>query len=208
MLGLGVGHARFLDPGRYKRPFSEMVRYLDALEELAPPDTTPARLLAGLGPKMVALAGERTLGTHPYLVPVEHTRRVREAIGPDRWVAPELSVVLEEDPQRARGQARADVELYLGLPNYTRTWLQQGFTEDDLAGGGSDRLIDALYAWGPLDRIAARLQEHRDAGANHVCLRVVTRGGVPDADDPLPLDAWRTLAALVWTRPPRRTARR
>ena len=195
LLGLGVSHAPLVDaeqPGRYRRPLEVMESYLDALDEHAPAGTRPARVLAALAPKMVSLAGRRTLGAHPYLVPVEHTRFVRETLGRGLVVAPELSVVLEPDLERARREARADLALYLTLPNYTSTWRRVGFADTDLAGGGSDRLVDALYALGSADRIATRVREHYEAGADHVCLRVVT-----NALERLPRVEWRELANAV-----------
>ena len=146
---------------------------------------------------MMALARDRTLGAHPYMVPaVEYIQLAREQLGESRLLAPELSVILELDTERARVRARADLELYLGLPNYTREWLRLGFTEADLAGGGSDRLVESLYVWGSPETIAERMRAHHDAGADHVCLRVVTgyRAAEPE---PLPIAAWRELAPAV-----------
>lgn len=197
LLGLGVSHAPLVDaeePGRYRRPLATMRAYLDALEAHAPSGSRPARVLAALGPRMVELARERTLGDHPYLVPVEHTRFVRQALGPDLIVAPELSVVLEPDLERARHEARKDIAFYFTLPNYTNTWKRFGFTDSDLADGGSERLIDALYALGSAEQVAARVREHHDAGADHVCLRVVTN----DLER-LPRAEWRELAGAVVT---------
>jgi probable F420-dependent oxidoreductase len=192
VLGLGISHAPIVDadePGRYRRPLGTMREYLDALDSAEPEGR---RILAALGPKMLELARERTLGAHPYLVPVEHTRIAREALGPDRLLAPELTVILESDPQAARELARADLVMYFALPNYTNAWRRLGYGDLDLADGGSDRLVDALYAWGTLERIAARLQEHRAAGADHVCLRVArsSREGFPRSE-------WRDLAAAL-----------
>jgi probable F420-dependent oxidoreductase len=198
LLGLGVGHARFVDlaePGRYQRPLAVMTDYLDSLDAHASADAPPLpRIIAALAPKMISLAGKRSLGVHPYMVPVEHTRQVRQWLPEGSLIAPELSVVLDDDPSRAYKRARADLDLYLGLPNYTRTWLRLGFTETDLERGGSDRLIDALYAFGPSERIAERIEQHRDAGADHVCLRVVT--GAPEGGiETIPMNYWRSLAA-------------
>ncbi|HZR92455.1 MAG TPA: TIGR03620 family F420-dependent LLM class oxidoreductase [Gaiellaceae bacterium] len=197
LLGLGIGHAPLVDarqPGRYRRPLATMRAYLDSLDGHAPAGTAPARVLAALGPKMVALAGERTLGVHPYLVPVEHTRGVRAALGRDRVVAVALSVVLEPDRERARRIARVDLQPYLGLPNYTNTWRRLGYGDADLARG-SDRLLDDLYAYGPPERVAERIADHRRAGADHVCLRVVT--GRPDDAEHLPRAEWRVLAEAL-----------
>jgi probable F420-dependent oxidoreductase len=141
---------------------------------------------------MLELARERTAGSHPYLVAPEHTAIVREALGPDRLVAPEQAVVLETDPGRAREIARAHLAGYLGLPNYANNWKRIGFTDDDLADGGSDRLVDALVAWGDEDAALERVQQHRDAGADHVCVQVL--GG--DLMSPS-TDEWRRLAPAL-----------
>jgi probable F420-dependent oxidoreductase len=141
-----------------------------------------------------ALAGERTLGVHPYMVPVAHTRLVREMLGDERLVAPELSVVLAPDVELGRREARQDLALYLTLPNYTNTWRRLAFSEADLLGGGSDRLVDALYAVGSVEQVAARVREHVEAGADHVCLRVVT-----NELERLPRAEWRALADAVFT---------
>jgi len=193
LLGLGISHAPIVDrdePGRYRRPLSTMRDYLDRLDEAT---SLRSRLLAALGPRMLQLARERTLGSHPYLVPVEHTAAAREALGPGQLLAPALSVVPDPDLPRARERARADLALYLTLPNYTNTWQRLGFGDDELAAGGSDRLIDALYALGSPERIAERARAHLAAGADHVCIRVVTG----DPGDALPRAAWRELAPAV-----------
>jgi probable F420-dependent oxidoreductase len=193
LLGLGISHAPLIDrdePGRYRRPLATMSAYLDALDAATP---LRSRLIAALGPKMLELARDRTLGSHPYLVPVEHTAAAREALGPDGLLAPALSAVLDSDRARARDRARADLSLYLTLPNYTNTWRRLGFGDDDLAGGGSDRLIEALFALGSPEEIASRMREHLAAGADHVCVRVVTG----ESGDPLPRAAWRQLAPAL-----------
>src|SRR4029077_2080448 len=123
-----------------------------------------------------------------------HTAAARAAIGPDRLVAPEQAVVLEADPTRARELARAHLAVYLGLPNYTNNWMRIGFTEDDLLDGGSDRLVDALVAWGDDATILARLRDHHAAGADHVCVQVLTDDAITH-----PLDEWRRLASIVNT---------
>jgi probable F420-dependent oxidoreductase len=193
LLGLGISHAPIVDagaPGRYRRPLATMRAYLDDLEAAAPRPLP--RLLAALGPRMLELARERTLGAHPYLVPVEHTASAREALGPDRLLAPSVSAVLAADVETARGAAREDLAGYFRLPNYTDAWRRLGFGDEDFADGGSGRLVDALYALGPAERIAERVHEHLDAGADHVCVRAVN----PDRER-LPRDAWRTLAAAL-----------
>lgn len=189
LLGLGVSHAKLAE--QYRRPYSALVGYLDALDAAGVP--AGRRVLAALGPKTLQLSGERAAGAIPYLVTPEHTAQAREILGEDALLAPELKVVPETDPARARALAREALAMYLALPNYTNTFLRLGFTEDDLAEGGSDRLIDALYAWGDDDRIRARIDAFHEAGADHVALQVVD-GNPRDA---LPRDTWRRLAALL-----------
>jgi probable F420-dependent oxidoreductase len=172
-----------------------MTGYLDRLDHAEVPLTRENRVLAALGPKMLELARTRTAGTHPYLVTPELTARARAAVGLDGLdglVAREQGVVLETDPIRARATARLHLDLYLGLPNYSNAWKRQGFTDDDLANGGSDRLVDSLVVWGDEATIATRIKAHRDAGADHVCIQVLT-------DDPpaLPTEQWRALAPAL-----------
>ncbi|PAZ10812.1 LLM class F420-dependent oxidoreductase [Streptomyces sp. SA15] len=188
-LGLGVSHAKLAD--QYRRPYSALVAYLDGLDAAGVPANR--RLLAALGPKSLKLARDRAAGSIPYLVTAEHTAQAREALGEAPLLAPELGVVLETDPDSARTLARDFLAMYLTLPNYTNNFLRHGFTEDDLKDGGSDRLIDALFAWGDEASIRARIETFRDAGADHVALQVVD--GEPR--DALPRQAWRTLASLL-----------
>ena len=197
LCGIGISHRPFIDhvnePGTYTKPIETMATYLDGLDAAATPLAVNDRVIAALGPKMLELARTRTAGTHPYLVTPELTAKAREGIGADGLVASEQGVVLETDPTTAREIARMHLATYLGLPNYSNNWKRQGFTDDDIANGGSDRLVDALVVWGDEAAIAARVQQHRDAGADHVCIQVLT-------SDPraLPVDEWRTLApALV-----------
>ncbi|MEU9337456.1 TIGR03620 family F420-dependent LLM class oxidoreductase [Streptomyces sp. NPDC048290] len=190
LLGLGVGHAQM--EKRYHRPYSALVDYLDALDT----DGFPAgrRLLAALGPRTLRLAGQRAAGAIPYLVTPEHTAYARDILGPGPLLAPEVGVVLSADPAEARALARARLDMYLSLPNYTGNFLRHGFTEDDLTDGGSDRLVDALFAWGDESRVRARLDAFHQAGADHLALQVI------DADEQgtgLPRRAWRDLAALL-----------
>jgi len=201
LLGLGVSHARLvqgLRGHRYQRPLTTMRRYLDAMDEAAEayravtPTERPARVLAALGQKMLALAAERADGAHPYLVTPEHTAKARAQLGPDRWLLPEQAVVLEADPEQARAVARRHLSRYLDLPNYTNNLRRLGFTDDDLAGRGSDRLVDAIVAWGDVEAIKRRVMEHLDAGANHVAIQVF------DADPHgLPVRQWRALAPAL-----------
>jgi probable F420-dependent oxidoreductase len=195
LLGLGISHRPLVDrvsTKRYDKPFSAMVAYLDELDAAPEPPPIEERVLAALGPKMLEVSGARAAGTHPYLTTPEHTRIAREAVGPDKHVAPEQGVVLESDPDKARALARGFLKLYLPLPNYFKTWERLGFTEEDRRDGGSDRLVDALIAWGDEDAIASRVREHLDAGADHVCLQVI------HDEDGLPVQQWRRLAdALI-----------
>jgi probable F420-dependent oxidoreductase len=202
LLGIGVGHAKFLSPEaqeQSRRPLEVISRYIDELERHAPAATAPARVVAALAPRMVQLARERTLGVHPYMVPVSHTAQVRAALGDGPLVLTEQSVVIGTDLDGLRASARLDLALYLTLPNYVRTWGRLGYGADDLAGGGSDRLVDALYALGTVEQIGERVREHIAAGADHICLRVVTNAPMTGAGETLPRAAWRELSALVGT---------
>ena len=197
LVGIGVSHAplidRTIEAGAYQQPLAQTRAFLDALDAAPIPLAAENRALAALGPKMLALAAARTAGVHPYLVTPEHTIVARQAVGPDALVATEQGVVLDSDPQRARSTARANLVRYFALPNYTNNWKRLGFTDDDIADGGSDRLIDALVVWGDVATITKRIQEHRGAGASHVCVQVLT-----DEPRSLPLEQWRSLApALV-----------
>ncbi|MFJ9146912.1 LLM class F420-dependent oxidoreductase [Streptomyces sp. NPDC102270] len=189
VLGLGVSHAKIAD--RYRRPYSALVAYLDALDEAGVP--AEGRVLAALGPKTIELARDRSAGSIPYLITADQTARSRELLGEKPLLAPELKVVLETDPARARTVARDYLAIYLGLPNYTNNFLRNGFTEDDLRDGGSDRLVDAVFAWGTDEQIRARVDEFIDAGADHVALQIVDGG--PRYS--LPREAWRELASLL-----------
>lgn len=177
LLGVGAGHREATS--EYQRPFERLNTYLDALAGAATPVPAESTALAALGPRVLRLAGERTAGAHPYLVTPEHTRRAREVLGSGPLLAPEQKVVLETDPAKARDLARSSVAFYLGLSNYLANLRRLGFTDDDLAGHGSDALIDALVAWGDPESIAARVAEHHAAGADHVCVQVLAEGGFP-----------------------------
>jgi probable F420-dependent oxidoreductase len=195
LLGLGVSHAFLVNrqqAGQYAQPLERMRAYLDTLDAAPNPVPVGERILAALGPRMLELARERSAGAHPYLGTVEHTRRAREVLGAGPLLAPEQAVVLETDPERARAIAREYLTIYLQAPNYTNNWLRLGFTPDDLTGGGSDRLVDALVAWGSLDTIRERVAQHFHAGADHVCLQVLTadRAAMPHGE-------WQTLASLT-----------
>jgi probable F420-dependent oxidoreductase len=188
LLGLGVSHGPRV--AGYSRPYSTMVGYLDELDRAGM--RAGHRVLAALGPKMLELSRDRAAGAIPYLVTPEHTARARETLGEGPLLAPEFKVVLDTDPARARATARAYLARYLELPNYTRNFLGLGFTEDDVAGGGSDRLIDAVFAWGDEDTIRTRIDAFHAAGADHVALQLVEAGTTP-----APREGWRRLATLL-----------
>jgi probable F420-dependent oxidoreductase len=199
LLGLGVSHIPLVEQmrgHRYEKPVATMRAYLDAMDQAPysafPPATKAPRVLAALGPKMLELAGERADGAHPYNVNPEHTAEARRILGPQPYLCPEQAVVLETDAEKARAIGRAFLGLYLTLPNYTNTFLRLGFDEGDFKDGGSNKLIDAIIAWGDLNVIRDRIAEHHSAGADHVCIQVLTA-------DPkgLPLREWRELAVLT-----------
>jgi len=195
LVGIGVSHAPLIDmteAGRYRHPLATMRTYLDGLDAAPTPLAADHRVLAALGPKMLELARTRAAGTHPYLVTPELTAAARAGVGAGPFVGPEQAVVLEPDADTARAIARTHLAGYLSLPNYANNWKRQGFTEDDIAGGGSDRLVDALVAWGDEAAIAARVQQHRDAGADHVCIQVLT-----DDLAVCPRALWRRLAPVL-----------
>jgi probable F420-dependent oxidoreductase len=189
VLGLGASHAPIVE--NYARPYSHMAAYLDALDRAEPSVPRRRRILAALGPRMLRLAAERAAGAHPYFVPVEHTTRAREILGADALLAPEVSVLLEKDASTARQAARTWTAGYLSLANYANNLRSLGFGDDDLAAGGSDRLIDAVVTWGEPDRIASRIREHLTAGANHVCVQVLA------PLESFPLKAYRDLAPAL-----------
>ena len=199
VLGLGVSHQPMVEGLRgqtYGPPLTAMREYLERMDTAmyvaAEPTEPPRRVLAALGPKMLALAAERVDGAHPYNVPPEHTARAREILGPAKLLAPEQAVLLETDPVEARRIGRGHLAIYLDLPNYMNNLRRFGITDDDIADGGSDRLVDTLVAWGDVDAIRARVQAHLDAGADHVAVQVLT----PDRGT-LPLDEWRELAPVL-----------
>lgn len=198
VLGIGVSHQPMVEGAHkraYDKPYTTMVEYLDAMDKglffAAQPSTAPRRVLAALGPKMLKLAAERTDGAHPYFTPVEHTALARETMGGDALLAPEVAVVFETDASKAREVARRYMTTYLRLPNYTNNLKRMGFSDADI-DGPSDRLVDAIVGWGTTDRVVARVKEHLDAGADHVCVQVL-------ATEPgqLPMREWRELAAAT-----------
>jgi probable F420-dependent oxidoreductase len=169
LLGIGVGHPEHTQ--EYQKPYDALVSYLDDLDNALVPNSR--RVLAALGPKVLHLAAERSAGAHPYLTTPEHTGLARHLVGNTVLLAPEHKVVLTTDAAEARAIGRKSVDFYLGLSNYVNNWLRLGFTDEDVRKPGSDRLIDALVAYGTPDAIARRLNEHLDAGADHVAIQVL-----------------------------------
>jgi probable F420-dependent oxidoreductase len=192
LLGVGVSHVPMVNTLRghaYGKPVATMRAYLDAMRAapyLAPPPPAPPRtIIAALGPRMLALAAEHADGAHPYNVPPEHTAEARRILGPDKLLCPEQMVVLEANPSEARRIARAALERYMQLENYVNNWRRLGFGDSDLAGGGSDRFLDANVAWGGEAAIRARIQQHWDAGADHVCIQTISPDGSRRPDEKL-----------------------
>jgi len=183
LLGIGVSHTDLVEELRghtYAKPVPKMRAYLEAMAKaiyIAPqPAEKPPVLIAALGPRMLALAAECADGVHPYNVTPEHTARAREILGPGKLLCPEQMVLLETDTAVARAIGRNVLSVYLSRPNYANNFKRLGFGDDDLAGGGSDRLIDSIIAWGDEDAIRARIRAHWDAGADHVCIQAIPRG--------------------------------
>ena len=184
LLGMGVSHKPLVEGVRglaYGPPVATMRKYLDGMAS-APyqgirPAAAPPTVIAALGPKMLELAREKCAGAHPYFTSPDHTARAREILGPERWLCVEQKVILESDPTRARELARPVARIYTGLPNYRNNWLRMGLEESDFENGGTDRFIDTTFAWGSVDQIRARIQEHFDAGASHVCIQPVNPSG-------------------------------
>jgi probable F420-dependent oxidoreductase len=197
LLGLGVSHVPLVEEARghrYNKPIATMRAYLDVMDKavtIAPPlEEPPPTVLAALGPQMTALAAARTAGAFPYNVTPEHTARARAIIGPDRWLCVEQKVLLVTDPAKARAVARQTMAFYLPLTNYRHNWQRLGFSEEDLANGGSDRFLDAMVAWGDESAIRQRIQAHFAAGASHICIQALHPEGQPLPD-------FQALAALA-----------
>lgn len=190
LLGVGVSHSHIAGDA-YRQPVATMREYLNQLAEAGV--AANSLCLAALGPKMLELSRDRTAGAHPYLVTPEHTALARTTLGPGKLLAPEQGVVLETDPTRARAMARQALTHYLSYPNYANSWRRLGFSDDEITNA-SDRLVDALFAWGSVETIVKRVKAHLSAGADHVCLQVITGAGVNiGAARP----AWRELAAAL-----------
>lgn len=184
LLGLGVSHGPFVEGAlghAWEPPARKMRGYLEAMAALQyggpPPPERPRTVIGALGPAMLKVAAEACDGAHPYNVTPEHTARAREALGPGKLLCPEQMVLLERDPAAARAIARKALALSFVLPNYRNSYLRMGFAPEDLDNGGSDRVIDAIVAWGDEDAIRARVQAHWDAGADHVCIQPLRRDG-------------------------------
>ena len=199
LLGLGISHERAVTAAgiAYNKPLSKLAGYLDELDASPTPVPVDERILASLGPRSLRLSRDRSLGTHPYFMPVEHTRIAREAVGPGKIVATELMVVVEQDPRRARAIARQTTGRYLSAPNYTNNLRRLGFSESDLADAGSDRLVDAIVAHGDASAIMNRVREHQAAGADHVCIQVLTEA---PQDLEAAMRGWRQLAPQLVSR--------
>jgi probable F420-dependent oxidoreductase len=188
LVGIGIGHPEATSD--YTRPLSAMRAFLDGLDAADPPLPREARVLAALRPRMLELARERARGAHPYFVPVEHTRAARAILGDGPLLAPEMACVVDPDYERGQARARKYAAVYLGLSNYTSNLLALGFTEQDTANGGSDRLIDAVIPHGSAEEIAPMARAYLEAGADHVCLQPVDVEGMPR-------DEWQALAAAL-----------
>lgn len=197
VLGIGVSHEPMVAgvmQREYGPPVATMRTYLDAMDAAlyfgTQPATAPSRVLAALGPRMLALAAEHADGALSYNVTPAHTAHAREVLGAGKLLAVEQKVVVTDDATRARDTARRTLAIYMNLPNYVNNWRRLGFTDDDFADGGSERFLDAMVVWGDEAAIAKRVHEHRDAGADHVCIQVLN----PDEMRAPPVDAWRRLA--------------
>jgi probable F420-dependent oxidoreductase len=188
MLGIGIGHPEATSD--YRRPLTAMRAFLDGLDAAPTPPPVDDRCLAALRRGMRELAGERTAGVHSYFVPVEHTRIAREGLGPGKLLAVEVACVVDTHPARARVVARDYARLYLGLRNYTQNLLELGYSEADIADGGSDRLIDAVIPHGSAEEIAEVVHAHLEAGADHVCLQ-------PLGEEGIPRQSWSELAKVL-----------
>jgi len=170
LLGIGVGHPEAHQ--EYRKPIDALREYLDRLDEYGVPKD--GRVVAALGPQVLRLSAQRSAGAHPYLTTPEHTATARKVMGPEAFLAPEHKVVLTTDAEKARTVGRKALDVYLNLQNYLNSWKRLGFTDEDVAKPGSDRLVDAVVAYGTVDAIAARLKEHIDAGADHVPVQILT----------------------------------
>jgi probable F420-dependent oxidoreductase len=189
LLGMGVSHGHLVAGVRkidWSKPYNKMDKSMFMARG---PEHDPGRVLAALGPKMLALSAEKANGSHPYFTTPEHTAEARRVMGADALLAPEQMVVFATDPAEARATARKGMKIYLGLPNYANNLKRFGFDDSDFADGGSDRIVDAITAWGTPAQIADRVRQHHDAGADHVCVQVLRN------DSAMPETEWKLLAA-------------
>ncbi len=188
LVGLGVGHPEATQ--EYQKPLAKMRGFLDGIAAAPAPIPAQQLIIAALGPKMLELSGERSLGTIPYFVSAEHTAFARQRLAPPKLVAPEIAIVVDDDPERARATARNYAELYLGLQNYTANLLRFEFDASDIADGGSERLLDTVVPQGSPAELARHVQAHLDAGADHVCIQTLGIEGVPET-------AWSAMASAL-----------
>ena len=198
LLGLGVSHKPLVEGLRgltYGKPVSTMRNYLQKMKAspyTAPRTNEPPKtVIAALGPKMLELAATEADGAHPYFTSPVHTKMARDTMGPNAWLCVEQKVIMETDAAKARAAARRAASTYQGLPNYRNNWLRMGLGEDDINDAGSDNFIDATFAWGDVDAIRERINEHMQAGANHVCVQPIRSDGNIQQPD------WEALEALV-----------
>ncbi len=194
LLGIGVSHAPVIDavaPGKYRKPLAATASFLDELDAAPQPVPVQRRVLAALGPKMLSLSARRGAGAHPYLVTPDHTASARATLGDGPLLLPEQTVILTDSADEARTIGIDWLRAYMALPNYANNLLRSGFTEDDVSQV-SDRLFNAIIAWGDEDAILRRVSEHRSAGADHVCIQVLL-------SDPwaYPREQWRRIAAAL-----------
>lgn len=200
LLGLGVSHRPMVEGMRgreYRPPLTAMREYLEQMDAApyfaAKPTVAPERVLAALGPKMLALSRDHASGAHPYNVPPEHTKLAREILGPDRILAPDQMVILETDPTAAREIARKTLAIYFpGLENYVNNLRRLGFDDEDFVPPLSNRLVDAIVAWGNVDAVTSRVRAHHSAGADHVCVQVL-----PGNDIDRVMRDYRTIAEAL-----------
>ncbi len=195
-MGLGVSdrNAAAAVGRTYGSPVDAVGEYLDELAKEPDPITRERLLLGALGPRMAQLAADRTAGIHPFLVSPDYTATMRDQLGSDAMIAPHQAVVFSTDAEQARGIAREQLGMFIGFDAYRNNLRRLGYTDSDLVPGGSDRLIDALIAWGDEEAIGRRLREHLDAGADHVAVQVLP---TTPGDNGLPLADWRRLADLI-----------
>ena len=202
LLGVGVSHGPFVEGIRghtWEKPLENLSNYIENLKK-APfwayrPEKEAPICIGALGPKALKLAADSTWGAHPYNVTADHTLMAREIMGEGAFLAPMVAVILETDPSKARELARKDLTIYLDLPNYRNNLLRIGFTEEDVSGGGSNRLLDAIRPWGDIQTISSKITEHFDAGANHVCVQLVVDQTEQDKfQNGLPIQQWQSLA--------------